>query len=88
MNFQVSRPVVWMTNAAMMPFKLVLPKDDDFRLNLHVEHREMTKSNRSVAQRVLKVEVEADLHRRYHVWETPVRHTATAGALRACCASA
>eukprot|EP00965_Chrysotila_dentata_P032620 1087000-Pleurochrysis_carterae.AAC.1 len=48
--------VVWMTKAAMMPFKLVLPKDDDFRLNLHVKRREMIKSNRSVAQRVLNVE--------------------------------
>eukprot|EP00965_Chrysotila_dentata_P110054 3636486-Pleurochrysis_carterae.AAC.1 len=55
--------VVWMTNAAMMPFRLVLPKGDDFRLNLHVERREMTKSNRSVAQRVLNVKVEADRHR-------------------------
>eukprot|EP00965_Chrysotila_dentata_P116693 3857757-Pleurochrysis_carterae.AAC.1 len=61
----------------MMPFKLVLPKDDDFRLNLHVEYREMTMSNRSVAQRVLNNEVDADRHRRYHVWETPVRCTAT-----------
>eukprot|EP00965_Chrysotila_dentata_P109239 3610218-Pleurochrysis_carterae.AAC.1 len=32
----------------------------------------MTKRNRSVAQRVLNVKVEADHHRRYHVWETPV----------------
>ena len=85
---ELCQPVVWMTNAAMMPFRLVLPKDDDFRLNLHVERREITKSNRSVAQRVLNVEVEADRHRRYHVWETPVRCTATAVALRACCASA
>eukprot|EP00965_Chrysotila_dentata_P150600 4975266-Pleurochrysis_carterae.AAC.1 len=42
----------------------------------------MTKSNRSVAQRVLIVEVEADRHRRYHVWETPIRCTATAVMLR------
>eukprot|EP00965_Chrysotila_dentata_P116552 3852452-Pleurochrysis_carterae.AAC.3 len=34
----------------------------------------MTKSNsRSVAQHVLNGEVETDRHRRYHVWETPVR---------------
>ena len=58
---ELCQPVVWMTNAAMMPFRLVLPKDDDFRLNLHVERREMTKSNRSVAQRILDVEVEANL---------------------------
>eukprot|EP00965_Chrysotila_dentata_P086695 2861689-Pleurochrysis_carterae.AAC.1 len=42
----------------------------------------MTKSNRSVTQRVLSVEVEADRHRSYHVWDTPVRCTATAAALR------
>eukprot|EP00965_Chrysotila_dentata_P173615 5731569-Pleurochrysis_carterae.AAC.1 len=36
----------------------------------------MTKSNRSVAQRVLNVEVEAGRQRRYHVWETPVRYGA------------
>eukprot|EP00965_Chrysotila_dentata_P230164 6197612-Pleurochrysis_carterae.AAC.5 len=49
----------------MMPFRPVLPKDDaDFRLNLCVERREMTKSNRSFAQRVLNAEVEADRHRR------------------------
>eukprot|EP00965_Chrysotila_dentata_P031403 1046783-Pleurochrysis_carterae.AAC.1 len=42
-----------------MPFRLVLPKDDDLRLNLHVEHQEMTKSNKSVAQCILNVEVEA-----------------------------
>eukprot|EP00965_Chrysotila_dentata_P118233 3908214-Pleurochrysis_carterae.AAC.1 len=75
--------VVWMTNVAMMPFKLVLPiKDDDFRLNLHVKRREITKRNRSVAQRVVNVKVEADRHRRYHVCETPVRCTATVVALR------
>eukprot|EP00965_Chrysotila_dentata_P083774 2764931-Pleurochrysis_carterae.AAC.1 len=62
-----------------------LAQNDDFRLNLHVERREMMKSNRSVAQRVLNVVVEADRHRRYHVLETPVRCTATAVALRACC---
>eukprot|EP00965_Chrysotila_dentata_P109492 3618337-Pleurochrysis_carterae.AAC.1 len=56
-----------------MPFRLILPKDDDIRLNLNVERREMTKSNRTVAQRVLNVKVEADCHRMYHVWETPVR---------------
>eukprot|EP00965_Chrysotila_dentata_P120031 3970314-Pleurochrysis_carterae.AAC.1 len=60
-----------------MPFRLVLPKDDDFRLNLHVECREITKNNRSVAQGVLNVEVEADRHRRYHMWRhqygAPVR---------------
>eukprot|EP00965_Chrysotila_dentata_P063440 2102887-Pleurochrysis_carterae.AAC.1 len=74
-----------MTNAAMIPFRLVLPKDDDFRLNLHVKRREMTKSNRSIVQRDLNAEVETDRHhrlRRYHVWETPVRCTATAVALR------
>eukprot|EP00965_Chrysotila_dentata_P134807 4458751-Pleurochrysis_carterae.AAC.1 len=53
---ELCQPVVWMTNAAMIPSKLVFPEDDDFRLNLHVERREMTKSNRSVAQRVLNVE--------------------------------
>eukprot|EP00965_Chrysotila_dentata_P247227 6207633-Pleurochrysis_carterae.AAC.2 len=42
----------------------------------------MTKSNRSVAQRVFNVEVEADRHRRYHVRETPLRCTATVVALR------
>eukprot|EP00965_Chrysotila_dentata_P254752 6211983-Pleurochrysis_carterae.AAC.1 len=42
----------------------------------------MTKGNRSVAQRVLNVEVEANRHRRYHGWETPVLCTATAVALR------
>eukprot|EP00965_Chrysotila_dentata_P046674 1549884-Pleurochrysis_carterae.AAC.1 len=36
----------------------------------------MTKSNRFVNQRVLNVEVEANRHRRYHVWDTPVRCTA------------
>eukprot|EP00965_Chrysotila_dentata_P199297 6179293-Pleurochrysis_carterae.AAC.6 len=50
------------TNAAMMPFRLVLPKDDKLRLNLHFERREMTKGNRSDAQHVvLTVEVEADI---------------------------
>eukprot|EP00965_Chrysotila_dentata_P188401 6172712-Pleurochrysis_carterae.AAC.1 len=39
-------------------------------------------SNRSVAQRILNVEVEADHHQRYHVWEKPVRCTATAVALQ------
>eukprot|EP00965_Chrysotila_dentata_P038240 1270486-Pleurochrysis_carterae.AAC.1 len=72
----------------MMPFRLVLPKDEDFRLNLYVERREITKSNRSVAQRVLNIEVEADRHLRYYVWETPVRCTATAVALQACFGSA
>eukprot|EP00965_Chrysotila_dentata_P139564 4614174-Pleurochrysis_carterae.AAC.1 len=42
----------------------------------------MTKSNRSIAKRVLNVEVETDRHRRYHVWETPVRCNATVVALR------
>eukprot|EP00965_Chrysotila_dentata_P075455 2491644-Pleurochrysis_carterae.AAC.1 len=42
---ELCQPVVWMTTAAVMPFRLVLPKEDDFRLNLHVESREMTKSN-------------------------------------------
>eukprot|EP00965_Chrysotila_dentata_P074792 2471248-Pleurochrysis_carterae.AAC.1 len=42
---ELCQPVVWLTNAAMMSFRLVLPKEDDFRLNLHVERREMTKSN-------------------------------------------
>eukprot|EP00965_Chrysotila_dentata_P092073 3039782-Pleurochrysis_carterae.AAC.1 len=37
-----------------------------------VERRKITKSNKSVAQCVLNVEVEANCHRRYHVWETPV----------------
>eukprot|EP00965_Chrysotila_dentata_P174332 5755207-Pleurochrysis_carterae.AAC.1 len=59
-----------------MPFRLVLLKDDDFRLNLYVERREMMKSNRSVAQRILNVEVEAERHRRYHVRETPVQYGA------------
>eukprot|EP00965_Chrysotila_dentata_P115837 3828933-Pleurochrysis_carterae.AAC.1 len=80
---ELCQPAVWMATAAMMPFRLmVLPKDDDFRLNLYVERREMTKSHSSVAQRVLNVEVEADRHRRYHVWGTPVRCTAKAAALR------
>eukprot|EP00965_Chrysotila_dentata_P136315 4507267-Pleurochrysis_carterae.AAC.1 len=57
---ELCQPVVWMTNAAMMPYRLFLPKDDDFRLYLHV-------------QRVLNVEVDANRHRSYHVWETPVR---------------
>eukprot|EP00965_Chrysotila_dentata_P060205 1996193-Pleurochrysis_carterae.AAC.1 len=42
---ELCQPVVWMTNDTMMPFRLVLPKDDNFRLNLRVERREMTKSN-------------------------------------------
>eukprot|EP00965_Chrysotila_dentata_P182326 6020501-Pleurochrysis_carterae.AAC.1 len=46
------------------------------------ERQEMTKNNRSVAQRVLNMKLEADRHRRYHVWETPVRCTATAVALQ------
>eukprot|EP00965_Chrysotila_dentata_P233231 6199472-Pleurochrysis_carterae.AAC.1 len=56
--------VVWKTL-----LRLVLPKYDDFRLDLHVERREMIKSNRSVAKRVFNVEVEADRHQRHHVWE-------------------
>eukprot|EP00965_Chrysotila_dentata_P262265 6214514-Pleurochrysis_carterae.AAC.8 len=40
---------------------------NDLRLNLYVEFRKMVKSNRSVAQRVLSIEVEADHHRRYTV---------------------
>eukprot|EP00965_Chrysotila_dentata_P133043 4399201-Pleurochrysis_carterae.AAC.2 len=75
-------PVIWIAQAAMMPFEQVLPKDDDFRLDFHVERRKTTKSNSSVAQRVLNVGVEADRHRKYHVWETLVRCTATAVALR------
>eukprot|EP00965_Chrysotila_dentata_P143083 4728145-Pleurochrysis_carterae.AAC.1 len=49
----------------------------------------MTKSNRSVAQRVtLNVEVEADRHRRYHVWEkTSTVHRYGRGAT-SCCAPA
>eukprot|EP00965_Chrysotila_dentata_P017521 582134-Pleurochrysis_carterae.AAC.3 len=44
------QPVVWMISiAAMVSFRLVLPKVDDCRLNLHVERQEMTKRNRSVA---------------------------------------
>eukprot|EP00965_Chrysotila_dentata_P113999 3769796-Pleurochrysis_carterae.AAC.1 len=39
---KLCQPVVWITDAAMMPFRLVLSKDNDFRLNLHVERREMT----------------------------------------------
>eukprot|EP00965_Chrysotila_dentata_P259844 6213702-Pleurochrysis_carterae.AAC.2 len=46
------------------------------------QRRKMTRSNRSVAQRVLNVEAEADSQRRHRVWETPVRCTATAVALR------
>eukprot|EP00965_Chrysotila_dentata_P097121 3210107-Pleurochrysis_carterae.AAC.1 len=64
---ELCQPVLWMTNAVMMPLRLVLPKDDDFRLNLHVERLEITKSNRCVVQRVLNVEVSADRHRTYHV---------------------
>eukprot|EP00965_Chrysotila_dentata_P048573 1611189-Pleurochrysis_carterae.AAC.1 len=48
---ELCQPMVWMTNAAMMPFRFVLPKDNALGLNLHVERRGMTKSNRSVAQR-------------------------------------
>eukprot|EP00965_Chrysotila_dentata_P136688 4520372-Pleurochrysis_carterae.AAC.5 len=64
-----------MAIAAMMHFRLVLPKDDDFRLNLHVEWQEMliAKSNMSVVQRVLNAEVEANHHQRYHVCVTPVQ---------------
>eukprot|EP00965_Chrysotila_dentata_P101691 3357455-Pleurochrysis_carterae.AAC.1 len=76
---ELCQPVVWMTNVGVMLFRLVLPKDDAFRLNLHVERQEMTKSNRSVPQRVFNVKVEADRHRRYHVWETAVRCTSTNG---------
>eukprot|EP00965_Chrysotila_dentata_P105479 3483752-Pleurochrysis_carterae.AAC.1 len=50
-----------MTHAAVMPFRLVLPKDNELRLNLYVELREMTKSNRSVALPILNVEAEANL---------------------------
>eukprot|EP00965_Chrysotila_dentata_P091224 3012436-Pleurochrysis_carterae.AAC.1 len=46
---ELCQPVVWMTTAAMMPFRPVLLEDDDFQLNLHVERREITKCNRSVA---------------------------------------
>eukprot|EP00965_Chrysotila_dentata_P066419 2199162-Pleurochrysis_carterae.AAC.1 len=42
----------------------------------------MTKSNRSVALRVLNVKSEADRHRRYHLWKNSGRRTATAVALR------
>eukprot|EP00965_Chrysotila_dentata_P238320 6202422-Pleurochrysis_carterae.AAC.1 len=42
----------------------------------------MTKSNKSVGQRVLNVKVEADRHWRYHVWDTPVRCTAMAVVLQ------
>eukprot|EP00965_Chrysotila_dentata_P161222 5324259-Pleurochrysis_carterae.AAC.1 len=42
----------------MMAFKLVLPKDKYFRLNLQVERGEMTKSNRSVVERVFNVKVD------------------------------
>eukprot|EP00965_Chrysotila_dentata_P016960 562801-Pleurochrysis_carterae.AAC.1 len=48
---ELCRPVNWMKNAAMIPLRLVLAKDDHFRLNLQVERQKMTKSNRSVAQR-------------------------------------
>eukprot|EP00965_Chrysotila_dentata_P256382 6212519-Pleurochrysis_carterae.AAC.1 len=77
---KLCQPVVWITNAAMVPFRLVLPKNDDFRLNLHVERREMAKSNRFVAQRVLNVEVEADRH---HCIGTPCgRHLQYGAPLR------
>eukprot|EP00965_Chrysotila_dentata_P063706 2111059-Pleurochrysis_carterae.AAC.2 len=39
----ICQPVVRMTIAAMMPFWLVLPKDEDFRLNHHVERREISR---------------------------------------------
>eukprot|EP00965_Chrysotila_dentata_P185205 6114127-Pleurochrysis_carterae.AAC.1 len=71
---ELCQRVVWMTIAAMMPFRLFLPKNDDFQLNLQVERREITKSNRSVAQRVLIAKVEADRHLTYDVW---VRRSAT-----------
>eukprot|EP00965_Chrysotila_dentata_P099655 3294016-Pleurochrysis_carterae.AAC.5 len=57
---ELCQSVAWMTITAIMPFRLVLSKDNNFRLNLHVERRKMTKRNRSVAQRVLNVKVEAD----------------------------
>ena len=83
---KICQSVMLLKNAAMMSFWLVLPKDDDFRLNLHVERRGITSSNRSVAQRVLNADVEADRHRRYHVWVSPVRRPVTValrgGALR------
>eukprot|EP00965_Chrysotila_dentata_P087911 2902604-Pleurochrysis_carterae.AAC.1 len=60
---KLCQPVVWMTTPALMPFRLVLPKNGNFRLNLHFGRREIAKSNKSVAQRILNVEVEADRHR-------------------------
>eukprot|EP00965_Chrysotila_dentata_P036514 1214780-Pleurochrysis_carterae.AAC.3 len=36
---ELCQPVVWMTIVAM-PFRLVLPKDDDFQLNLQRNHEE------------------------------------------------
>eukprot|EP00965_Chrysotila_dentata_P173756 5736213-Pleurochrysis_carterae.AAC.1 len=40
---QICQSVVLLKNAAMMSFwLLILPKDDDFRLNLHVERRGIT----------------------------------------------
>eukprot|EP00965_Chrysotila_dentata_P219997 6191494-Pleurochrysis_carterae.AAC.1 len=66
-----------------MPFRLVLPKNDDRRwFSTQCQTSEITESNRSVGQRVLNAKVEADCHQKYHVWETPVRCTATAVTLR------
>eukprot|EP00965_Chrysotila_dentata_P082491 2723261-Pleurochrysis_carterae.AAC.1 len=39
---KICQSMVLLKNAAMMSFWLVFPKDDDFRLNLHVERREIT----------------------------------------------
>eukprot|EP00965_Chrysotila_dentata_P216571 6189453-Pleurochrysis_carterae.AAC.2 len=56
------QPVVWMTNAAITPFRLVLPKDGVFRLNLHVERQEMTNKKQ-----------QADRHWSNHEWENQYR---------------
>eukprot|EP00965_Chrysotila_dentata_P200136 6179824-Pleurochrysis_carterae.AAC.1 len=73
---ELCQPVVWMTNTARMPFRLVLPKGDFFRLNLHLGRQEMTKSNRSVAQRVLTIVAGGTTYER-HQYGTPLRRGTT-----------
>eukprot|EP00965_Chrysotila_dentata_P217972 6190333-Pleurochrysis_carterae.AAC.1 len=71
----------WMANAAMMPFKLVLLKNDDFSFNLHVKRQEMTECSRSVAQRIFDVKVEAEVP---HVGDTRTVHRCGRGPTRGC----
>eukprot|EP00965_Chrysotila_dentata_P259330 6213526-Pleurochrysis_carterae.AAC.1 len=44
---ELCQPVVWKTNSAMIPFRLLLPKEDKLQLNLYVECRDMTKATGS-----------------------------------------